>query len=395
MEHLGQQHTHAGQSFKRLFRVLDQNRGAEHRPRPGGAPRGAQALISRAGLDGGAVDRVAVRIIEKIFLSRDRPDLEGDVRGRIQQAHDRYASPELLENPSRFFRPAPDPVEMRLKRLGRLRRGERLRLIFRSTYSTHDPDFSTQYRCFEENSLSRNHLWLHSNPGRPTVICVHTWCGGVLPLEERIFNARAIYRLGFNVALFTMPFHGGRTPQQARFGGQLFPSRELQRTNEAFGQAVADLRVLMRWLRQERGSGPLGIIGMSLGGYTTALMAGLEPSLAFAVPIITPCSFADVLWHHGSKSPARKEAEGVGFTLWDFRTIWAVHCPLCHQPRLPRERMLMLWGQGDYVVPAVHQLALWEHLGRPEIHAFAGGHLVHLGRLGYMRALKRFLRRWR
>jgi pimeloyl-ACP methyl ester carboxylesterase len=236
------------------------------------------------------------------------------------------------------------------------------------------------------------HFWRHAERGRPTVVCVHCWCGGVLRFEEHVFAAASLYRLGFDVALFTMPFHGRRTPPQARLAGQLFPSRNVQRTNEAFGQAVADLRVLMRWLREEQGSGPVGMMGVSLGGYTTALMASLEADLAFAIPLAAPCSFADVLWHHGKGTKALSEAEEAGITLQDLRGIFAVHCPLSHAPKLPPERMLMVWGEGDHIVTPVHQLALWRWAGRPEIYSYPGGHLVHLGRSGYLRRIRSWLR---
>jgi len=41
----------------------------------------------------------------------------------------------------------------------------------------------------------------------------------------------------------------------------------------------------MRHLRAA-GTGPVGAFGMSLGGYTVALLASVEPQLAFAVPMI-------------------------------------------------------------------------------------------------------------
>ena len=63
--------------------------------------------------------------------------------------------------------------------------------------------------------------------------------------------------------------------------GALFPSANLVRTNEAFGQAVFDLRALAAYLRAN-GAPSVGAIGMSLGGYTTALWASVDPTLAFA-----------------------------------------------------------------------------------------------------------------
>ena len=87
------------------------------------------------------------------------------------------------------------------------------------------------------------------------------------------------------------------------------------------------------------------------------------------------------------------QAEAVGFTLWDFRTVWAVHCPLLHPPLLPRERLLVVLGEGDTVVPAAHPYALAHHWGGPETLTYPGSHLVPLGKARYVRAVRDWILR--
>jgi len=331
--------------------------------------------------------------MEPVFLSGQSPQMSADVLARMNRAAAIYADPAIFADPASFYRPPTLPDRMEVDSLGTLRGGQRLELRYESTYQTYDPHYRAMYAAYSANATSRVHVWTHEGTRpRPAVICVHTWCGGWLPFEARLFQASALYDLGFDVALFTMPFHGSRTPSQARFPGQLFPNRDLQRTNEAFGQAICDLRVLMSWLRDERHASQVGMIGMSLGGYTSAIMASVEPSLAFAVPIIAPASFADILWGHGANRPARQEAEKNGVTAADLRRVWAVNCPLHYPVLLDRERLLIVWGKGDHIVPSVHQLALWEHWDRPEHHDFPGGHILHFGRARFMRRLHDWLR---
>ena len=116
------------------------------------------------------------------------------------------------------------------------------------------------------------------------------------------------------------------------------------------------------------------LVGMSLGGYAAAMMAGLDPDLAFVAVIMAPTSLADGLWQQGHGSPARLEAEQAGFTLDDLRHIWAIHCPLVLPRLIPRGRLLLMWARADHVIPRVHMRALWEHWGRPEIRDHSGGH---------------------
>lgn len=337
-------------------------------------------------------DSLLVTVLERLLMSRDAPDLSGDLQGRLRDLADVYASDELRANPARYF-PAPElPSGVTVKKRGLLRRGRRLRVDFPSSYRTHDPLFQPELDVFRENRDCHALYLTRGKPGAPTVVCVHFWFGGNLAMDEWILAARAYYRAGLDVVLFTLPFHGARTPRQARLSGQLFPNRDLQRTNEAFGQAIWDLRGLLRWLREVRGAGPTGLVGLSLGGYTASLMAGLDPDLAFVVPIMAPCSFADVFWHHGEGRAGRAQAESVGFTLWDFRTVWTVHCPLMHRPLLPRDRLLVIMGEGDRVVPAAHPLALARHWGNPRTMTYPGSHLVPMGRGGYLKALTRWIR---
>jgi pimeloyl-ACP methyl ester carboxylesterase len=364
------------------FSVLDQ-------PAPRDAAAGALARLASGG--GAFVDRVALRAMERLFLSSSRPNYRrSDLRAQLDQLAALYAAPELLCDPALFFRPVSQP-RIERERLGSLPGGERLALRFESSYRTLDAGYEGAYRSYRGNERNLIHLWRHAAPGRPTLILLHAWCGGALRFEERIFAVDELYRkLGYDVALFTLPFHGGRTPRQARFSGQLFPSRDLRRTNEGVGQAVADLRCLMAELRA-RGAGPIGVAGMSLGGYLAAVLAGIERELAFVITIVAPCSIADILWTHGAGRPGRVEAEQAGVTLADLRVILAAHCPLLRPLQLREDRVLMIKGAGDRIVPEGHQLALWEHWGRPRLVAFAGGHLLQVGRRGYLRVLRSFL----
>ncbi len=376
-------------------RVLDRYTGkAAHRCLPG--LEGSGGLRTRLLASGtGLIDRLTLKVMEPIFLSGDHPDLKAKLRQRVNEGREHYGSLELITEPERFFRAPRPPETFKVSSSRGLKQGVRLRVAFETTYETFDPDYQAEFT--EENSpnhLNSVHFWRHNDVQRPTVICVHPWCLSYLPFDEVVFAARSLYAQGLNVALFTMPFHGPRTPKRARFGGQLFPSNDVQRTNEAFGQAVADLRVLMDWLRCDQGSGPIGMMGFSLGGYTTALMASLEPDLLFAIPVVAPSTFADIMWDHGEGNRLRKFAEGAGVTRQVLRALLAVHSPLVRPLRIPRERTLIVWGRGDRIVSSAHIQALWEHWKEPRIHAFTGGHMMHLGRLGrrgYVREIKAFI----
>ncbi len=221
-----------------------------------------------------AVDRRALRLMERAMRRSGPGRPPADARRRLLDLTARYR-----DGADGFFSPPP-PAEVSqtptARRIGGARvPGTAIELSFPSTYQTHLPDYRDEHARYAEN-LTAHARWYKSGQQRPVVFCLHGWGGGAYWLEERAFVVPYLLRIGLDVVLFQLPFHGQRAPRQAPRSGALFPSAHVVRTNEAFGQAIWDLRALAAWLRQQ-GAPAVGVIGMSLGGYTTALWAGVEP----------------------------------------------------------------------------------------------------------------------
>jgi pimeloyl-ACP methyl ester carboxylesterase len=221
--------------------------------------------------------------------------------------------------------------------------------------------------------------------GRPAVIVVHGYLGGQWALEERAWPIEWLQRRGLDVAVAVLPFHGLRGRPEG--GAPPFPGADPRFTNEGFRQAVADLRVLIAHLR-ERGAPAVGMMGMSLGGYTTSLMATLEPDLSFAVPLIPLASLADFARDQGRLGAGPKVAEQHAA----LEAANYVVSPLARPARLPASRMLVVGAEGDRVTPVAHAERLAKHLGAPLMRA-AGGHLVQVWRREAFRAVRGMLER--
>jgi dienelactone hydrolase len=233
--------------------------------------------------------------------------------------------------------------------------------------------------------------WRHAGPGHPAMLCVHGYAGGHLWLERLAFDAHRFYRAGLDVVLYVLPYHGPRRPAGSRQSGASFFSMDLACTNEAFAQAIYELRALLRHLRAA-GTGPLGAFGMSLGGYTTALLASVEPALAFAVPMIPLASLADMMWGHGEGDARMALAIEHGWSLAALRDFTRVHAPLARAPLVPFERRLIIAALGDRICPPDHAHALWQHWDRPRIHWYPGGHLAQFRRGVALREVRTLLR---
>jgi len=336
----------------------------------------------------GVVDSVAMFGMTRAF-SRGGPKRKiEDRRAQIEGLIEIYGDARLVREPDRYFVP-PAPLrgldsERVIARNGSL---EQVDLAFRSGFVPHHAAFRDEYLAWREVQTAHARMWRRGLP-RPTAIVLHGWGGGAYWLEERAFAVRWLDRIGLDVVMLQMPFHGRRVPPGLPNGA--FPSPHVMRTNEAFAHAVSDVRALVGWLLA-RGAPAVGLAGMSLGGYTTALAATLEDRLAFAVPMIPAVDFADLLWRHGAESAARRRAEAAGVRRDHLEALFRVHSPLSRPVRVAPGRRLIVAGQGDRICPPDHAERLRAHWDDCPIHWFPGGHLAQIGRGGAFRAVRRLL----
>jgi dienelactone hydrolase len=324
---------------------------------------------------------------------RGDPAPQGLLRDKALEIAAAYAE-DTRELPSRFF-PAPERAELTLTAVlaaGEGPQGSRVTdLTFPSTYQPFWSGIRDSYLNYRENQRGHARWWrlparAEAAP-RPTLILIHGWRAGAHWMSERVFEVPYWLRHGFDVVAFQLPFHGGRTPEGGA-SGALFLTRNLARTNEAFGHAIYDLRALAAALRQQHGVGSLGALGMSLGGYTTALWSTVSDELDFAVAMI-PAVAMHQLMLRGDGQAAQARKDGIDEAL--LQDAFAVHSPLARPPLLPAERLFVIAGDGDQITPAAQAQALIAHWRCPS-HWFAGGHLAQVGRRPAMRAARLHLR---
>jgi hypothetical protein len=329
-----------------------------------------------------ALDRIALRGMRLALSSILHPSRVDPAAVRASAAP--YRTRALAARPRRFFRfldETPRPITMR-----ELDRRDR------DGGSVVTREFTTEYRpfhcgdgwlsCVENDRVVIEHWQHRRETPRATVLALHGFTMGTAWIDAHVLMASRWFARGFDVALLALPFHGPRCPSTARFSGELFGSWDVARTNEAVRQAVHDVDLVRRWITAESGR-PVGILGLSLGGYLAALMAGLRDDWAFVIPLIPPVSLdalAGSLLAIGG--PAARLAPPVPFA--ELRAAYAVHSPLTYPLAVPRERVLIVGARGDRFVPPEHAYALWRHWGEPDIHWYSGGHVASFSRARLM-----------
>jgi pimeloyl-ACP methyl ester carboxylesterase len=345
------------------------------------------------------LDRGVVRLMERRMAPRG-PRLElTDARARLAALAAAYGD-GTLGAPSRFF-PDPGAPAVTLAPVGDGPLGTHvLDLAWPSEYEPFLPAARDLHARVVENHTAHARWWT-SGRGRPAIVLLHGWAGGQPWLTERAFAVPYWLRHGYDVAAFVLPYHGARAPGPS---GALFPSPNPLRTNEGFGQAIFDLRALARFLR-DRGASAVGALGMSLGGYTTALWAsvcGAPPGgaasdggapgdrLDFAVAMIPAVSMARLMWRHGEANPQRRAAARAGISEDLLEDVFAVHAPTTRPARLAPARLAVMAGRGDRITPPEHAEELARHWG-VEVAWFDGGHLAQVGRGEALRAVRQKL----
>ncbi len=299
---------------------------------------------------------------------------------------------------SAFFRPPGRRVAVRSRRvrwtLFMPRDGVCEDLTFESPFIPANPRIRKEYAAQKANRTAHARLWRHKDGPRPTLIAIHGFGAEKSWMNEFILTLPRFFNMGCDVLLLTLPFHGPRANLLSPFSGHGIFSGGISRINEAFAQAVHDARLFIDHLFQDRGTPRIGVTGISLGGYTSSLLACCEPRLSFSIPNVPVVSMADLILEWQPLATLVKTIlAAAGLSIKDLRHTLAISSPLTYRAVLPREQLMIVGGVGDRMAPPKHARLLWEHWERCRLHWFPGGHLVHLDKGEYLVEMSRFMRR--
>lgn len=292
----------------------------------------------------------------------------------IAAAHGLFERRGWLAEPASYHRTPPPlrAVDEQPARLGRLRyRHAR----FESGYAPHPGEpGSRRWARYHANRTA--HAWLlRHEEKRPWVVCVPGFRMGHPFVDLTGFRARWLHEgLGLNVAIYVMPFHGPR--RTGRRSGDGYLSGNFVDTLHAQAQAVWDLRRLVGWLRRT-GAPAVSVHGISLGAYTAALLAALEPRLDAVVAGIPASCFVGLARSHVPPGIAALLAR-LGFPLARIEEVLRVVSPLAMPVRVPRERRFVYAGTADRLAPPEQAWDLWRHWERPHVTWYQGSHVSFL-----------------
>jgi len=309
----------------------------------------------------------------------------GERIAALETLAERHRAPRFETTPDVFFGRAGEAGPWLRAPVRQLRRGGRVVDVhWESGYEplAEEQDVLAKLSSVKENAFAHARLYLHPTP-RPTAILVHGYLGGAYPVEERAWPVRWLFdQLGLDLALVVLPYHGPRR------GGRrpLLPASDPRITLEGFRQAVWDIISLRRAL-SARGAPAVGIMGMSLGGYTTSLALTADADLAFGVPFIPLASIADFAREGGrlTGTPAEQDAQHLA-----IERAHAPVSPFSRRPLVAPEAIHVVAARSDRITPPSHARRLAHHFDA-DMTTFYGGHLLQLGRRDAFRAIAKKL----
>ena len=222
----------------------------------------------------------------------------------------------------------------------------------------------------EPNSHVHAYVMEHRTGGlRPWLVVLHGHGMG-RPMDLMIAEGLRYHRdLGFNVIAPVLPLQGPRS------GDVSVVSLDWVSNVHGMTQSVWDVRRCLAWIRA-RGATSIAIHGMSLGGYTAAMVASLDPDLACVVSGVPAAAIhSPVTSALARNRVVRRTMERNG--IIDDRTeiVHRVVTPTAMPCLVPHDRRFIYAGLADRMSTPSQPYRLWEHWDRPSIYWSQSSHL--------------------
>ena len=275
-----------------------------------------------------------------------------------------------LDNPADYHRAPPPLTETRLtsRRAGKI---EFEHLSFESLYTPHDEEPGRdRWLGYTNNRTAHAYVMRQPETDRPWLIGCNGYRSGTPGVDLRLFR-RYHEELGLQVLVPVLPLHGPR--KIGRVSGEGFLSSQILDSLHAEAQAMWDMRRLHDWILAQ-GASSVGALGFSLGGYTTALFACLQPGLSCAIPGIPVSDFSRLFWRHGPRA-GLKTLESLELDPVLIGRLLRPISPLKLNPLVPQEHRMIFGGTADRLVSPDQVRDLVEHWENPRTVWYEGGHM--------------------
>ena len=207
----------------------------------------------------------------------------------------------------------------------------------------------------------------HGKGAKPFVLCLPILAGG----------EALMWMVGGNLVE-----RGYAVAWTKRVASALKPGQRGPELEELFRGTVRHNRMVLEWAREQPqiDSSRMGCVGISMGGMVASALMAVEPDLQGGAVCLAGGNLADMLMVSAEPRAERWRRwrhveDGIsGSMLRAELREHIVSDPALLGPFIPTEKVVLIGGALDSVVPPNHLDLLWESLGRPERHTLPLGH---------------------
>lgn len=316
-----------------------------------------------------------IKMIAIIFTTW--PQAVGSTAGRITREIDEtlelFEENGWMEDPKNFHREPPPADNITCKEF-RHKGWDMEHLSFESGYEPWPDEPGRERWLANESNRTAHALTLrHRDENRPWLVCIHGLRNGSPHKSGDLFQPEFMHEeLGLNLLFPYLPRHGPR--RQGMVSGSPLLSGDMLELLHAGAQGSWDIRRLLSWLRLPEQDAPaVGVLGHSLGGYTAALLAGLDDNIDAVVcanPSVEP---SHMFWRDGL-SAATRYLKTEGTTQKKMDQLLRPVSPLAFEPRVPKESRAVIASLADRIIPVNEPNSLWQHWDRPRVLWHQGTH---------------------
>lgn len=313
------------------------------------------------------------------------------LRTEMDDALDLFGDAGWLAQPRQYHRDPPPLARPRISLAGWVPTPfEWLR--FPSEYAPHQGEPGRErWLGYEANRTA--HAWVlrHDDGPRPWLVCVNGYRTGNAMVDLLAFDAlRLHHRLGMNLLFPVNPLHG---PRRAGRSGDRVMYAGVMNIVHTLSQAVWDIRRMLSWVRTAQEAPAVGVMGFSLGGYISALLASLDGDLD-GVMLGVPESdlVRNIRRQVDHLLPPFYEQWGLSWS--SFERVTRVVSPFALEPLVPHQSRAIFAGLVDRWVRPGNVHRLWQHWDEPDICWYGGSHLSFALERDVRRFVDEHFERW-
>lgn len=299
---------------------------------------------------------------------------------RLKREVNLYKRAELKQNfEQEITKPFENP-KITSTTLHGLKDGEVLDFILTSDYEPICKESNYTTETFPYNRSAYFRYWKHHSPAKACVFCIHPAGLGDLRSIALSFLPGRLYRMGLDLVLYQLPFHGHRGSMSAASNQSTivaFPSLNVSLTNEMVAQAVYELRIMMNHFKAQHPNCKQVFMGISLGAFIAAMASSYFP-VDYLYLISAFPSLGDIVLKLAKQLSLERTLIENQISLEDLKASLEVFAPLERKTLTKNENIFLVGAQHDELIDSEETHRLREQLDHPRIKWLKEGHITTL-----------------